>query len=530
MSYALGLSPQQLAEVFPFHVAVDRQLLVLQYGRGLSRLFPDLKNGRSLGEFFRVARPRVALEFEAMLAQRRSPFVLEALGGQWRMRGQVLSMPEHDALVFLGSPWVTDTRQLAQLGLTLADFAIQDPMVDSIFLLQELNTALADARRFGDAQRQKLLQSQQEFRQVIERLPDGIALHRGNHWVYVNPAFARSLGYENPEALVGQDIHERVPPESRTVLVAPETMEEVRPPREHRFLRQDGKMAVLQVIPLRVAEFEGGPATLLLVRDLTEQKMLQARLMLADRMASVGTLASGVAHEINNPLAYLAANLRFIQERLVEQSQQLGWIVPPDLSEALVESLEATERVRMIGQDLRTFAREGDEQQRLIDVHRVIDSAAKIAWREIKNKGRLVKDYQPVAGVVGNESRLGQVLLNLLVNAAQALSLERWEYNEIRVVTRMGEADTVYIEVHDTGTGIAPEHLSRIFEPLFTTKPVGVGTGLGLSICQDIINTMGGHIQVESTLGKGTMFRLVLPAAEDEPEPEEPELGELEPK
>jgi PAS domain S-box-containing protein len=529
MSYALGLSPQQLAEVFPFHVAVDRQLLVLQYGRGLSRLFPDLKNGRSLGEFFRVARPRVALEFEAMLAQRRSPFVLEALGGQWRMRGQVLSVPEHDALVFLGSPWVTDTRQLAQLGLTLADFAIQDPMVDSIFLLQELNTALADARRFGDAQRQKLLQSQQEFRQVIERLPDGIALHRGNHWVYVNPAFARSLGYENPEALVGQDIHERVPPESRSVLTAPETLEEALPPREHRFQRQDGKLAVLQVTPLRVAEFEGAPATLLLVRDLTEQKMLQARLMLADRMASVGTLASGVAHEINNPLAYLAANLRFIQERLVEQSQQLGWVVPPDLSEALVESLEATERVRMIGQDLRTFAREGDEQQRLIDVHRVIDSAAKIAWREIKNKGRLVKDYQPVVGVVGNESRLGQVLLNLLVNAAHALTLDRWEYNEIRVVTRMGDAEKVYVEVHDTGTGIAPEHLSRIFEPLFTTKPVGVGTGLGLSICQDIINTMGGHIQVESTLGKGTMFRLVLPAAKDEPEPEEPELGELEP-
>ncbi|HZI03854.1 MAG TPA: hypothetical protein VEZ71_07515, partial [Archangium sp.] len=192
MSYALGLSPHQLAEVFPFHVAVDRQLRVLQYGRGLSRLFPDLTPGHTLGEYFRVARPRVALEFEAMLAQRRSPFVLEALGGQWRMRGQVLSLPEHDALVFLGSPWVTDTRQLAQLGLTLADFAIQDPMVDSIFLLQELNTALADARRFGDAQRQKLLQSQQEFRQVIERLPDGIALHRNERWVYVNPAFARS--------------------------------------------------------------------------------------------------------------------------------------------------------------------------------------------------------------------------------------------------------------------------------------------------------------------------------------------------
>jgi PAS domain S-box-containing protein len=515
MAHALGLSPQHLAEVFPFHVAVDRQLCILQYGRGLSRLCPELTQGRALGDFFRVARPRVALEFEAMLAQRRSPFVLEALGGQWRMRGQVLSLPEQQALVFLGSPWVTDTRQLAELGLTLADFAIQDPMVDSIFLLQELNTALADARRFGDAQRQKLLQSQQEFRQVIERLPDGIALHRGNRWVYVNPAFARSLGYESPEALLGQDLHERVPLESRAALLAPEAAEEALPPREHRFLRQDGKAAVLQVVPLRVAEFEGGPATLLLVRDLTEQKQLQARLMLADRMASVGTLASGVAHEINNPLAYLASNLRFIQERLSEQAQQSGWSVPPDLSEALAEALEATERVRMIGQDLRTFARDSEEQRGFIDVPRVIDSAAKIAWREIKNRGRLVKDYQPVAGVFGNESRLGQVLLNLLVNAAHALPPERWEYNEIRVTTRMGEARQVYIEVRDTGTGIAPEHLPRIFEPLFTTKPVGVGTGLGLPICQDIINTMGGHIQVESTLGQGTVFRVVLPVAED---------------
>jgi signal transduction histidine kinase len=245
-----------------------------------------------------------------------------------------------------------------------------------------------------------------------------------------------------------------------------------------------------------------------------EQARMREQLVISERMASAGTLAAGVAHEINNPLAVAVANLEFVSDLLVDDG------TPSALAKRIVEAVgdarEALDRIRMIVRDVKLFSRPQDEQVGQVDVTRVVDSAARMAWNEIRHRARLIKDYRPTPPALANEARLGQVVLNLIVNAAQAMPEGHADTHELRVTTRTGRNGQVVVEVADTGVGIAKEHLDRIFDPFFTTKPVGVGTGLGLSICQRIVIQLGGSIEVHSELGHGSLFRLRLPAASEE--------------
>jgi signal transduction histidine kinase len=260
-----------------------------------------------------------------------------------------------------------------------------------------------------------------------------------------------------------------------------------------------------------------------------EQTRMREQLVISERMASAGTLAAGVAHEINNPLAIAMTNLEFLAETLVRVNAEVrdpaqarvpvaewgGWSRIASLDEPLRDAREALARLRDIVRDVKLFSRPQDDKTDAVDVQRVIDSSSRMAWNEIRHRARLVKDYQPVPLVNGNESRLGQVLLNLIVNGAQAIPEGQADRNELRVATRTKDDGQAIVEVSDTGLGIQKEHLERIFDPFFTTKPVGVGTGLGLAICHRIVYELGGLIEVESELGKGTLFRLVLPAARE---------------
>jgi two-component system, cell cycle sensor histidine kinase and response regulator CckA len=189
----------------------------------------------------------------------------------------------------------------------------------------------------------------------------------------------------------------------------------------------------------------------------------------------------------------------------------------------LSEAREGAERVRQIVRQLKSFSRPDEERMDAVDVHAVLDSAVMLAANEIKHRARLKRDYGPVPRVMGNEGRLCQVFLNLVVNAAQAIAEGAVEKNEIRLNTRLGHDGKVLVEVQDTGSGIPREALGRIFDPFFTTKPVGVGTGLGLAICHGIITGLGGDILVESEPGRGTTMRVVLPAtAESIPQEHKP--------
>ncbi|WP_044189855.1 two-component regulator propeller domain-containing protein [Hyalangium minutum] len=251
--------------------------------------------------------------------------------------------------------------------------------------------------------------------------------------------------------------------------------------------------------------------------NLRTLRATQVQLVQAGKMAAVGTLAAGVGHEINNPLSYIVSNLEHSCEetetlaQLAESSEPLRERLR-DMHQVLREALMGADRVRRIVRDLKTFSRQDDDARGPVDLRAVMDSAAKMAAGELRPRAQLTREYAAeVPPVEGNEARLSQVFLNLIINAAQALPEGRPEQHEVRLVLKHGAQGEVVAEVRDTGCGIPPEVLGRIFDPFFTTKPVGVGTGLGLALCHAFVTSMGGRIEVESQVGKGTVFRVALP-------------------
>lgn len=238
-----------------------------------------------------------------------------------------------------------------------------------------------------------------------------------------------------------------------------------------------------------------------------ERERMRLELIHTQRLESIGTLAAGVAHEISNPLAYIATNLEYIGARLDRVDDPA---VVRELRRATREATLGADRVRRIVGDLTRFARREQSPPAPVDVRSVLDTAISMAWSEIRHRARLVRDYGALALVLADEDRLVQVFLNLLLNAAHAIEDGRAEKNEIRLRTLL-DGDRLAIEVQDTGVGIAGEALARVFDPFFTTKPAGVGTGLGLSICHTIVSGLGGAVEVESEVGVGSTFRVVLP-------------------
>ena len=283
-------------------------------------------------------------------------------------------------------------------------------------------------------------------------------------------------------------------------------------------------------------------------RERDEQAALAERLeeahnqlLQSEKMASIGQLAAGVAHEINNPIGYVNSNLKSLaayaddllailaayeaaeaelpaaaREALLALRQRLDLdYLKSDLPTMLEESQEGIDRVRKIVQDLKDFSHADEGSFVWADVHAGIDSTLNIVANEVKYKADVVREYGTLPEIECIPSQLNQVVMNLLVNAAQAMSGE--PRGTITVRTGFLEtgaesgAASVWIEVADTGSGIAPEHLARIFDPFFTTKPVGKGTGLGLSLSYGIVQKHHGHIEVDSVQGRGTRFRISLP-------------------
>ncbi len=269
---------------------------------------------------------------------------------------------------------------------------------------------------------------------------------------------------------------------------------------------------------------------------ITKLEQAQNRLLQSEKLASIGQLAAGVAHEINNPVGFIASNLNTLKkyvadlleiidtysqaDEALKQHPKLADVIlqsktktdftylAEDISDLLGESQEGVERVKKIVQDLKTFSRSDSADMEQCDIHAGIDSTLNVAWSELKYKTKVVKEYGELPLVNCTLSKINQVLMNLLINAAQAVV-------EQGVITlRTGQSDDrVWIEVEDTGKGIAPDSLNRIFEPFYTTKPPGKGTGLGLSLSYGIIQDHGGDIEVESEVGRGTCFRIWLPIA-----------------
>ncbi|HEX8700797.1 MAG TPA: PAS domain S-box protein [Myxococcaceae bacterium] len=384
--------------------------------------------------------------------------------------------------------------------------------------------------------------SEASFRILLEGVPDAAAIQRDGRIVYANMALVTTLGFDRPEQLIGHSLAHFIEDDIEAIPGPPPDPSGIKGmiTGERRLVRRDGKTRVAELMSLPLL-FDGAPAVVSIARDVTEQRQLQARLTLADRLASVGTLAAGIAHEINNPLAFVISNLSFLSEEMrrsqislegntASGSSSLGGprlrnrseLELVEWQEVLSEAYEGAERVRQIVRQLKTFSRPDEDRLSPVDVHQVLDSVVMMAANEIRHRAQLHREYGNVPLVMANEGGLCQVFLNLVVNAAQAIPEGDAHHNTIRLITKRVDMGRVSIEVQDTGSGIPREALSRIFDPFFTTKPVGVGTGLGLSICHGIITNLGGEISVESELGKGSTFRVVLPSLEPRTQPRPP--------
>ena len=247
-------------------------------------------------------------------------------------------------------------------------------------------------------------------------------------------------------------------------------------------------------------------------RLLETEQAMQARLVQSERMAAVGTLAAGVAHEINNPLAYVIGNLEFLGRAMKASGD--GVAGDARLTEALADARDGAERVRRIVGDLGSFSRSPEEAVTgPVDVHQTIEHAVSVAANEVRHRAQLVRRFAEVPPVLADPSRLEQVFLNLIINAAQAIPVGDAEGNRIVIETRRGSGDTVEIRIHDTGSGMSAETQARAVEPFFTTKPQGEGSGLGLYVCQSIVGAFGGALTFQSQEGDGTTAVVTLPVA-----------------
>ena len=367
------------------------------------------------------------------------------------------------------------------------------------------------ARNVGEGALAELSAEKERFRELSDAAFEALVVHDQGMIVDANQAFLEMFGYRRPE-VAGLKAMDLCAPESRDT-VTRNIAAGATAPYEAVGLRRNGSkfLAQLRGGPIR---YQGRLLRVVALRDISEQRQLEAQVQLSQQLLSMNSLAAGVAHEINNPLTYVLGNLQ-IMLQLLEDLVRQG-VAPPvlvsELRRCLDETLTGTERVRGIVGDLRRLARPAGPEWVAVDLRTALESALRLAGNEIRHRARVVRRWGDAPPVLGSELRLVQVFVNLLLNAAQAIDEGRAGANQIAVALACDGRGWATVEITDTGRGMTEEIQARIFEPFFTTRP-GCGMGLGLSISRSIVSDLGGEIAVSSTPGQGSSFRVMLPAA-----------------
>ena len=432
------LSPQLLANAFPFHFVFKSDRTIIQSGEVLQRLIPHII-GSQFADCFQINRPIMqTIDFAAISKQSRSIFILKSLHSEMILKGQMVLVDDSEVIFFLGSPIITEISQLNQTGIKLKDFAIHDSVADFLFLLQAKSGLM--------------------------------------------------------DELAEREIHLK------------------------NILRDKEEIAILAEARARDVE-----------QALENLQVTQSQLIQAEKMSGLGQMVAGIAHEINNPVSFISGNLTYVDEyvqnliTLLKLYQQYFPQVSPEITDCmekielefllddlpqLIESMKVgTYRIRDIVLSLRNFSRLDEAEQKRVNLHEGIDSTLLILNHKLKpyiKSGDIPK-------ILCHPAQLNQVFMNILSNAADVLFETNIKSKQITIQTSVDDFKYVCIRIQNNGNGIPSEIKEKIFNPFFTTKPIGKGTGLGLSISYQIIEKHQGTIEVVSELRKGTEFVIKIP-------------------
>jgi PAS domain S-box-containing protein len=369
---------------------------------------------------------------------------------------------------------------------------------------------VGDAPRKADQDALAEVSAEMErFRELSDAAFEALVVHDHGVIVDANQAFLEMFDYRRAE-VNGLRALDLCAPESRDTVIQ-KMASGATAPYESVGLRRDGSkfLGQLRGGPIR---YQGRNLRVVAIRDISEQRQLEAQVQLSQQLLSMNSLAAGVAHEINNPLTYVLGNLQIMTQLMDDLVARAA--LPPvpaaELRRCLDETLTGTERVRGIVGDLRRLARPSGPELVAVDLRTALESALRLAGNELRHRARVARRWGEAPQVLGSELRLVQVFVNLLLNAAQAIDEGRAGANEVGVSLGRDARGWAVVEIADTGAGMTEEIQARIFEPFFTTRP-GCGIGLGLSISRSIVTELGGEIEVSSTPGKGSSFRVLLP-------------------
>lgn len=422
---------------------------------------------------------------------------------------------------------------------------------------------------------ESLRKSEEKYRSLVENVNIGVYRNSGadGRFLSINPAMLSIFGYASPEEflnITAEDLYQNASDRNAFLQVV-KTRGFV---KDHELSLKkkdgtpilcsatvtshfdaDGKLAWLDGVVEDITERKSAEKAVKTLNEELERRVLertkqletanselkaaQSRILQQEKMASIGQLAAGVAHEINNPMSFIMSNLGSLQHYMVSMVEfikdqdnafsRLAAFCPEeakvleemlrkqkaaaridhiieDVPALLKESREGADRVKQIVQNLKTFAHVGESLMKITDINACLENTIKVAWNELKYKASVKKEYGTIPQIMCNPGEINQVFLNMLLNAAQAI-----EKNGTIEIKTSCDAENIYISISDNGSGIAAKNLRKIFEPFFTTKDVGKGTGLGLSISYDIVKNHNGRIDVESKVGEGTKFTIALP-------------------
>ena len=526
----IDLSPDQFSALFPYHFLLDDDFRFLGAGTVLGRVCPEIKIGEPLTDIFETLRPFGTPSRDWILQHLNNFFLFRSRSNGLQLRGGFIRALKTDCYVFLGSPWLSDPSQLKTFGLRAEDFSVMDPWVDMLHVLQASKVSLADAQLLASKLSRKSAQLQLANEQLRESerfssatlnaLRDALLiLDERGVIIFSNRAsneFAANFGFGAEAFSVGANyldglMTSRRAPSSAAELVA--GIREVILGRRKDFeLEYNWNVAdKVRWVICRANRFEeDGPVRVVVSnRDNTQLKALQVNQNRSQRIASLGTLASGIAHDVNNALTPIIMGGSFLETQY------------PAEPEILAMMQASAKRASDMMQQLLTFAKGAEGERASVDVEHLVRELHSIIKSTFPKNIELRIELAPsLPRIFGDATQLHQILLNLCVNARDAMPAG----GRLTLDAKILEVDAAYIasnpearpghylrlSVSDSGKGIPPENIDRIFEPFFTTKGEQ-GTGLGLSTVLGVVKGHGGFLQVYSELGKGALFAVHLP-------------------